>query len=78
MNFDKYKDHFTVTGQDSEEFGDYVNKTAKMLGKPFFVVFKMVEKWSLTKIKQRYYECERLEGKWKRIMWFSKRKKDRA
>lgn len=78
MDFKRFDGHFTITGKKSEEYGDYVDKTAKMLGKPFMTVHMIFEKeqWPLEKIKSRYHECVKLEGNWPSIMWWSKRKKD--
>ena len=72
---------FTVVeGSKSEEYADYVSLTAKLLNKPYMTVHRIFEReqWPLEKIKTRYHECSKLEGKWKQIMWWSKRKKDNA
>lgn len=80
MNFD-HLPKFIITGEDSEEYADYVKRTATMLGIPYVAVHRMFEKesgWTIEKIKERYHECCKLEGDWKRIIWYSKRKKDKA
>ena len=64
---------FTVE-KTEHTFEHYVNLTSKMIGKPYYQTFKMVEKWPLEKIRDRYYECEKLPKP--AMVWYGKRKKD--
>lgn len=68
---------FEVTGDESQEYGMYVDMTAKLLKKPFIAVHKMVEDWPLEKIKSRYHEAEKIEGMPRDVWWFWKRKQDK-
>ena len=70
----KIERHFQVDPKTPEDFEHYVNATAKMINRPYFQTFKMVEKWTLEKIKERYYECLKLDRP--AFVWFGKRKRD--
>ena len=47
-------DRFKVAEQKEHEFEHWVNKTAKLIKRPYYQTFKMVEKWSLEKIIRNY------------------------
>lgn len=60
----------------STEFSHYVSLTAKLLNRPYIIVFKMVEDWELHKIIRRYNEALRCEIPSQ--YWFGMRKKDKT
>lgn len=82
MDLSRYQNNFfQVTGDDSQEYADYVAKTAKMVGKPFIVMHKIFEKeqWPLEKIKRRYHQVDKREGVIpKAALWFWLRKQDKV
>ena len=60
-------------------FEEYVEKTAKLINRPYIQTFKMVEDWQLHKIVRRYKECVAYKGAIpKNVLWWSLRKKDKG
>ncbi len=45
---------FRVAKQKEEEFAHWISKTSKLIKRPYFATFKMVEKWPLEKIIRHY------------------------
>lgn len=45
---------FQIAEQKEHEFEYWVNKTAKLIDRPYFQTFTMVKKWSLEKIIRHY------------------------
>lgn len=70
---------FVITGKESEEYGEYTQKTAKLLKKPFYVIHAIFEReqWPLSKIKERYHQAEKVEGMPKDVFWWWKKKQDK-
>lgn len=59
-------------------FEEYVEKTAKLINRPYIQTFKMVEDWQLHKIIRRYKECISYSGAIpKDVLWWSLRKRDK-
>ncbi len=59
-------------------FAEYVEKTAKLIDRPYMQTFKMVEDWQLHKIIRRYKECMSYSGAIpKDVLWWSLRKRDK-
>lgn len=76
ITFDHLK--LTVTGDDSEEYGEWVQKTAKLLKRPFFAIHLIFEreKWTLDEIKRYYLNATKHNGMVpKDVAWWSARKK---
>lgn len=60
-------------------FEEYVEKTAKLINRPYIQTFKLVEDWQLHKIIRRYKECMSYSGTIpKNVLWWSLRKKDKG
>ena len=68
---------FTVSDDVEHDYEHWVNKTAKLIKKPYFVTHKMVEGWSLAKIKERYNDAVKVEGMPQDVWWYWKRKQDK-
>lgn len=51
-----------VEKETEYEFEHWVNLTAKLIKRPYFQTFKMVEKWPVEKIVRRYQECTKHAG----------------
>jgi hypothetical protein len=66
--------HFT-----KETYADLIHKTAKLLGRPYMQVFKMLEKWEPSQVDHLYSESiNRWEEKGYRSpahMWWTERGK---
>ena len=59
-------------------FEEYVEKTARLINRPYIQTFKMVEDWQLHKIIRRYKECISYSGAIpKDVLWWSLRKRDK-
>lgn len=72
---------FEVTGKPSEEYGEWVDKTAKLLKRDYGQVHRLFtrEKWSLDKIRERYLTVTKHNGVIpSHILWWHLRKKDMA
>ena len=68
-------DRFTVAEQEEHEFEHWVNKTAKLIKRPYFQTFKMVEKWPISKIIYHYTLATKHNGDVpSNIYWWWKRK----
>ena len=60
-------------------FEEYVQKTSKLIKRPYFQTFKMVEDWQEHKLIRRYNECMEYQGKMPRdVLWWWKRKQDKS
>lgn len=70
-----------VTGKESEEYGEIVKLTAKLLGKSYpqmHVLFKR-EKWSLEEIKTAYQNATKHNGKVSPpVAWWANRKRKKG
>lgn len=50
LNFDRFK----VEKETEHEFEFWVNKTAKLINRPYYATFKLIEKWPVELIIRRY------------------------
>lgn len=67
---------FEEDSKHASEFAKYVDLTAKLLNRPYFQVFKLVEDWELHKIIRRYNQAlEKKDGAQK--YWWGLRKADK-
>lgn len=70
---------FTIKEQEEHEFAHWVNLTAKLINRPYFATFRLVEKWPVEKIIRRYELSTKHAGdmpeavKW---WWLRKQEKD--
>ena len=69
---------FTIAQQKEHEFEHWVNKTAKLIDRPYFRTFQMIKTWTLEKIIERYQtatkHCGNISPSYK---WWAERKKDK-
>ena len=58
-------------------FEKYVNLTSKLIKRPYYQTFKLVEGWQIHTIIRRYNECMNYKGEIpKDILWWSLRRKE--
>ena len=58
-------------------FEKYVNLTSKLIKRPYYQTFKLVEDWQVHTIIRRYNECMNYTGEIpKDILWWSLRRKE--
>lgn len=72
---------FTVTNKESEEYGEWVDKTAKLLKRPYGQVHALFtkEKWTLDDIRTAYSNATKHNGKCSSpIVWWANRKRRNA
>lgn len=68
---------FSVEKQTEHEFAHYVNLTAKLIKRPYFQTFKLVEQWPLELIIRRYNDCTKHAGTMPGdVKWWYLRKKN--
>jgi len=70
--------NFTVTESVSEQYGEQVAITAKLLGRPFFQLHKIFEKegWTLEEITRAYQNATKHSGNCEpAIAWWANRKR---
>jgi len=70
--------NFTVTGTSSEQYGEQVAITAKLLGRPFFQLHKIFEKegWTLEEITSAYQNATKHSGNCEPVIaWWADRKR---
>ena len=70
--------NFTVTESVSEQYGEQVAITAKLLGRPFFQLHKIFEKegWTLEEITSAYQNATKHSGNCApEIAWWANRKR---
>ena len=70
--------NFTVTESVSEQYGEQVARTAKLLGRPFFQLHKIFEKegWTLEEITSAYQKATKHSGNCApEIAWWANRKR---
>lgn len=71
-------DRFKVAEQKEHEFEHWVNKTAKLIERPYFQTFTMVKKWSLEKIIRHYNLATKHNGNCaSNIVWWANKKRDK-
>jgi hypothetical protein len=65
--------------RQNELYAEYIKKTSELIGKPYMVTFKLVEKWEPMVMANLYDECV---TKWRNrgykspsMMWWTERKK---
>lgn len=69
---------FTVDPKEPDTYEYWVNLTAKLIKRPYFITHKMVEGWSLNKIIERYNLATKHNGDLPSdVYWFWKRKLDK-
>lgn len=76
MKFDHLPE-LTVDGSTSEEYGDWVSRTAKLLKRPYMGLHKLLERenWSTEEIKRAYLNATKHNGNMPSdIYWWWKRK----
>ena len=69
---------FIVDGSDSEEYGEWVKKTAQLIERPYMTVHRICtrEKWSLDEIKRTYQNSTKHNGNCKPVIcWWASRKR---
>ncbi len=69
---------FTVTETESEEYGDWVKKTATLLKRPYFQVHKIFEKenWTIDEIRRNYIRATKHNGNCEpAICWWANRRR---
>ena len=72
-------DRFTVAEQKEHEFQHWVDKTAKLIERPYFQTFKLVEKWPIDKIIRHYELSTKHAGNLPQaVKWWWLRKQDKA
>lgn len=72
---------FYVTGSESERYGDIVNKTARLLKKPYFQMHSIFtkEKWTVEEIERAYQIATKHNGTLSsEVAWWVYRKKRNA
>ena len=68
---------FSIEEQKEHKFEHWVNKTAKLIDRPYFRTFKMVEKWPIEKIIERYQTATKHHGSISpSYKWWAERRKD--
>lgn len=69
---------FEVAKQEQHEFEHYIDLTAKLIKRPYFQTFKMLEKWPLEKIIRHYELCTKHAGDMPGdVKWWWLRKKEK-
>lgn len=80
MDLSQFKNiQYQITNKESEEYGEWVAKTAKLLGRPYAQVHTIFtkEKWTLDKIRTRYTNVTKHNGDIPSpVLWWYLRKKD--
>lgn len=72
---------FIITNKESEEYGEWVDKTAKLLGRSYGQVHMIFtkEKWTLDAIRSRYEYVTKHNGNVpSQILWWYLRKQDKV
>lgn len=70
---------FTIAEQEEFEYEHWVNKTAKLINRPYFQVHLMVTKWPLEKIIRHYNIATKHNGQIPEdIKWWSIRKREKG
>ena len=72
---------FVVTNKPSEEYGEWVAKTAKLLNRPYQQVHKIFEKekWDIDRIRRHYILSTSHNGVIPSdVYWWYLRKRDKA
>lgn len=68
---------FEVDKKNPESYEYWVNETAKLIKRPYFVTHKLVGDWPIEKIIERYNDALKVEGMPQDIWWFWKRKQEK-
>ncbi len=79
LSFDMSR--FEISQKESEEYGEIVGLTSKLLKRPYMTVHKIFEKeqWSMNKIQERYQTCTKHNGNIPSdVLWWYLRKKDKS
>ena len=77
MNFD-HLPKFQVTKNTSEEYADWVGKTATLLGRKYYALHRIFERenWTLDEIRSAYNNAVKHHGKvTPEIAWWASRKR---
>ena len=70
--------NFKVPENQVPIFEKYVNLTSKLIKRPYYQTFKLVEGWQTHTIIRRYNECMNYTGEIpKDVLWWSIRKKNK-
>lgn len=77
-SFEELVKNFKIKEDGVPIFEKYVNLTSKLIKRPYFQTFKLVENWELHTIIRRYNDCMDYDGEIpKDVLWWSIRKKDK-
>lgn len=77
MKFD-HLPQFIITNTSSEEYGEWVDKTAKLLGRPYAQLHTLFtkEKWNVDDIRTAYQNATKHCGRvTPQIAWWANRKR---
>jgi hypothetical protein len=78
MSFGELVKNFKIREDEVPVFEKYVNLTSKLIQRPYFQTFKLVEDWELHTIIRRYNDCMNYDGEIpKDVLWWSIRKNDK-
>lgn len=69
---------FQVVNTASEEYGEWVSKTAKLIDRPYMTVHRIFtrEKWSLDEIRRVYINSTKHNGNCEPVIcWWASRKR---
>ena len=70
---------FQVTGDQSQEYGEWTKKTAQLLKRPYYQVHQMFsrEKWDIDEIKRAYQNATKhnTSDLGDDVIWWSQRKR---
>jgi hypothetical protein len=82
MDLSKYQTkQFVITNKESEEYGEWVKKTAQLLGRPYAQIHTIFTKegWTLDKMRTRYMYVTKHNGDIPSpVLWWYLRKKDKG
>ena len=74
--------NFTVTGSASEQYGEQVAITAKLLGRPFWTIHTIFEreKWTLEEITSAYQKATKHSGNCEPVIawWANRRRRNKV
>lgn len=69
---------FQVAEQNQHEFEHWIDKTAKLINRPYYQTFTMVKKWPLEKIIRHYELSTKHAGDMPEdVKWWWLRKEDK-
>lgn len=69
---------FIITNKESEDYGDWVKQTAKLVKRPYFQMHKIFEKenWDIDEIRRAYINATKHNGNCDSVIaWWANRKR---